>query len=224
MNNMYSEILKRLYRTNNPAEVFAPIDRPLDVQGWGSTHRYFEETILSVKPKVIVEIGVWKGASSIHMANIISKHSLNACVIAVDTWLGAADHWTNDQWFSHLLIKNGYPSLYEQFLSNCQKTGTDNVIIPLPLDSVNAAATIKKLKIPVDIIHIDAGHEYASVMSDLESWWPVLRTGGAIICDDYNTAPNVWPQVRAAIDAFVAKNNIVMDGVSPPKCRFYKAG
>jgi hypothetical protein len=42
-----------------------------DLQGWGSSHPYLAEAVQRFKPKIVVEIGVWKGGSVATLANAI---------------------------------------------------------------------------------------------------------------------------------------------------------
>lgn len=48
----------------------------------------------------------------------------------------------------------------------------------------------------LDMIFIDAGHDYDSVKNDLRHWYPKLKAGGHLICDDYEQK---WPGVVQAI-------------------------
>ena len=45
-----------------------------DLQGWGQNFPLYERLINDMKPKIIVEVGVWKGSSTIFMANELKKH------------------------------------------------------------------------------------------------------------------------------------------------------
>lgn len=70
------------------------------------------------RPGVVIEIGVWKGASSITMARRLQELGMDGAVIAVDTWLGAWDHWIKPEWKEELCLFNGYPHLFEKFQAN----------------------------------------------------------------------------------------------------------
>lgn len=37
----------------------------------------------------------------------------------------------------------------------------------------------------LDLLYIDACHEYESVMKDLKAWYPKVKTGGIISCHDF---------------------------------------
>ena len=174
----------------------------VDMQGWASDNPYLTQAIDEVRPHVVVEIGVWKGGSVMTMARRIRELGLDAAVIAVDTWLGAWDHWLQSEWFGHLAFDGGYPTLYRTFAANIAAAGLTDIVVPLPLDSVNAAHVIKARGVVADVVHIDGGHDFEAVAGDLAQWWPILRPGGILIGDDYHASGEVWPEVRRAFHAF----------------------
>ncbi|KQP91340.1 methyltransferase [Methylobacterium sp. Leaf113] len=197
--------------------------RPLDLQGWRSVHPYLDAAITEFRPAVVVEIGVWKGASSLNLARTMAAHGVDGTVIAVDTWLGAVDHWADPALFAELVTEHGYPSLYRTFLANVLREGLADRILPLPLDSVNAAELLHLRGVPADVIHLDAGHEEASVMADLRAWWPVLRPGGLLIADDYDRLGGRFPGVTRAVDAFCTEVRVQGPWSQEGKCKLIKA-
>ncbi|WP_230530858.1 class I SAM-dependent methyltransferase [Microvirga roseola] len=211
-------LVQRLWRGQDPLRDYpARLYRP-DRQGWGSTHHYLTEAIESLKPSIVVEIGVWKGNSTITMASAMKALDLDGVVIAVDTWLGAWDHWITDEWFEHLNLVNGYPALYRTFATNVVEAGLQDYVLPLPLDSTNAANVLRHFGVEPDIVHIDGGHDYNAVVSDLSEWWPMIRPGGILIGDDYP----YWDGVRTAFDDFFAELGKTPLEFDPPKCRITK--
>jgi SAM-dependent methyltransferase len=182
--------------------------RPLDLQGWRSVHPYLEEAVTQFRPGVVVEIGTWKGASALYLARTMAEHGVEGTVIAVDTWLGAVDHWADEGLFAELATEHGFPSLYRTFLANVLREGQAGRVLPLPLDSVNAAELLRLRGVTADVIHLDAGHEEASVAADLRAWWPVLRPGGLLIADDYDSLGGRFPGVQRAVDAFCAEAGV----------------
>ncbi len=197
--------------------------RPLDLQGWRSRHPYLEEAVDQFRPGVVVEIGAWKGASALHLARTLVERGIDGTVIAVDTWLGAVDHWADERLFSELATEHGFPSLYRTFLANVLHEGLADRVLPLPLDSVNAAALMRLRGISADVIHLDAGHEEASVAADLRAWWPVLRTGGLLIADDYDRLGGRFPGVTRAVDGFCAAFPVDGPWSYEGKCKFIKS-
>ena len=204
------KILDKLFFGRDPLKDF-PGDRfPTDLQGWHSEHPYLARAMRDVSPKIVVEVGVWKGASVVTMAKEIQRLNLDAVVIAIDTWLGSSEHYLWEKFIPDLDFEFGYPRLYHKFAANICNAGLQDYVVPLPLDSINGFQLLKTKGIRPDVLHIDAGHDYLSVMADLKAWWPQLNPGGVLIGDDYFKKPLVgagkWPEVRQAFDEFFAAN------------------
>ena len=162
---------------------------------------------METRPAIVVEIGVWKGASVVTMAKEMQRQKLDAVVIAVDTWLGSSEHYMWEKFIPDLDFEFGYPRLYHKFAANICNEGLQDIVVPLPLDSINGFQLLKENGIRPDVLHIDAGHDYMSVMGDLKAWWPQLNPGGVLVGDDYFKSwlgKGKWPEVRQAFDEFFA--------------------
>ena len=189
-------------------DVYAPFElRPLDLQGWGENFPLYKRLIKDMKPELIVEVGVWKGSSTVFMAKELKKIG-SGKIVAVDTWLGAIEFWTkhilgpNDK-SRDLKLVNGYPSIYYTFLSNVVHEKVQEQVVPMPVPSLLAADFFRRKQLQADIVHIDASHEYSDVVGDLNAWSTIVRKGGVIMGDDYN---NFWKGVMKAVDEFVASD------------------
>lgn len=214
---MRKTLINKLWRGVDPYP--SATDAPVDIQGWtGSNHHWLMETIRELKPQLIVEVGVWKGASVLHMAEELRRHSIAGVILAVDTWLGSFEHWVGDE---RLPLHNGRSMLYDTFMHNVVAAGLQDWIVPLPLDSVNAAMACRVLEVQPDMVHLDGAHDERSVATDLGMWWSLLRDGGVMIIDDYDASGAVWPSVRTVVDAFAAHNGLEIDA-SFPKARLRK--
>ena len=55
----------------------------------------------------------------------------------------------------------------------------------------------------IDFIFLDGGHEYNTVVNDLNSCIDVLKFNGSILCDDYNISQY---GVKKAVDEFKNKH------------------
>jgi hypothetical protein len=186
----------------------------LDLQGWNSVSQAFEDIIGRNRPEIVVDVGVWKGGSTIHLANLLRKHEIDGAVIAVDTFLGSVEHNILDGQFGGLIPRQfGRLMLYEQFLSNVVRSGARDRIVPLPATSAGGAALLKRTSIRPGLVHIDAAHDYASVLADAIDYWDILAPGGYLVGDDYGPA---WPGVVKAADAFSAQIGIPLRTM-PPK-------
>lgn len=216
MTSHRTALLESLWQGRDPFAEFEMDEALVDGQGWSSRHPYLLRAIDERKPAVVIEIGVWKGGSTITMARRMKALKLDAVVISVDTWLGSVEHWANPLWFDSLRMKGGYPTLQRTFMANVVKEGVQEHVIPLPLDSLNASILLKRKKVRADVIHIDAAHDYASVAADLAAWWPLLKKGGVLIGDDYRTDGG-WLGVRQAFDEFAAAQGLSLQH-QPHKC------
>ncbi len=186
-----------------------------DIHGW--IDGKFDEQFTSFLKKdtsLIIEVGTWKGRSTIQMANCLKKFnpSTKATIIAVDTWLGAPEFWTwglNDPTRGlSLNCLQGYPQVFYTFTKNVKSYGHHDIIAPFPISSVQGADVLKYYNISADIIYVDAAHEYEPVKADIEKYWPLLKPGGIMFGDDY-LLPN-WPGVVKAVDEFCKNNNLAL--------------
>src|SRR5579862_3257205 len=133
------------------------------------------------------------------MAEAAKAFGLDTVIIAVDTWLGSSEHWLH--WFSEMPFLNGYPALYQKFLSNMLRAGLAEHVMPIPTASLAAAEILQALGVTAQMIHLDGAHDYDSVASDLRAWWPLLAPGGILIGDDY-LLNGEFATVKSAFDDF----------------------
>lgn len=205
------------------ADPFVGFANPLppDLQGWNSDHRFLTEAIDHYRPAVAVEIGVWKGGSVITMARRMRDAGIDGVVIAVDTWLGSAEHWL-DRTFQATHRQHGYSLLYHQFISNVVTYGLQDYVLPLPLDSASAASVLGATRIRPTVLHVDGAHDTQSVVQDLTRWWPLILPGGTLIADDYDPTGAVWPSVQCGVNYFLS--GVVHAGfeAQPYKARILK--
>ncbi|HXZ47240.1 MAG TPA: class I SAM-dependent methyltransferase [Pseudolabrys sp.] len=178
---------------------------PLDLKGWHSTHETFIDLIVKNRPSVVFDVGVWKGGSTIFMANLLKENGITGAIVAIDTFLGSPEHWDRTTPDGNLIMRRaGRPLLYEQFLTNVLRVGMHDLIVPFPQTSDNAAIILSRLGIRADLIHIDAAHEYDAVMRDIRAYWELLEPGGYLLGDDYAER---WPDVVRAANEFAESIN-----------------
>ena len=185
----------------NPFDTYDHDPARVDRQGWNSTHQFFDVALTQAKPGLVIELGVWKGMSSIHMAERMDAHGLDGEILSIDTWLGSSAHLSSAGRRAELSPVDGYPSVYRTFLANVHDAGQQGRIVPLPMDGNSSAYALTRLKVTAEVIHIDASHEYESCLADLRNFWPLLAPKGILIADDYGT----WPGVTRAVCQFAAE-------------------
>jgi hypothetical protein len=199
--------MAKLY-ANDPYATFPYQEYALDLQG-GPDDPLFQRLIHVVRPRVVIEVGSWKGTSAIRMAKLLKEQNADAAILCIDTWLGAVEHLTASVsvpgWDIRPYLKHGYPSLYYQFLANVMHSQCQDMIIPIPNTSVNAARWLLNQKIPADLIYVDASHEEDDVYQDLCHYWKLLRPGGIMFGDDWHA---YWYGVICAVNRFIKERGL----------------
>jgi len=183
-----------LVNNKNIYDDFVPL--PPDLQGWNGSHEIFANLIQEIKPNIVIEVGSWKGQSSITIGSEIKKINDNAKLYCVDTWLGSTEFWIEENPERNLMFKNGYPQVYYQFLSNVVHNNLQTTIFPIPATSSTGASILRYNEIKAQLIYIDASHEYEDVVCDIKKYSDLLDKGGIMFGDDYGS----WEGVRNAVN------------------------
>jgi hypothetical protein len=140
------------------------------------------------------------------MAQAVKDLDLSTEIVCVDTWLGSLEFWEGGSRQHNLerdlRTRNGYPSVYYQFLANVMHTGMDGIITPCPMVSSAAARFFSRAGIKAGMIYIDASHEEEDVANDVRKFRPLSR--GLVFGDDWD-----WPSVRRAVSPYKPQ---VIDG------------
>ena len=190
----------------SPYQDFPLAEYPGDLQGWGSQSVAFDELLTRLKPARIIEVGTWKGGSAIHMAKVAHKLGICPEIICVDTWLGAVEFWTDqkdpDRYLA-LKCRNGYPSVYYQFVANVIHQECEDLITPFPQTATIAALWFRRYGVQAGLIYIDGSHEEDDVYADLVSYWDLVLPGGILAGDDW-----AWDGVRLAASRFAKEKGL----------------
>ena len=83
--------------------------------------------------------------------------------------------------------------------------------------SVEAAQLVRNGSL--DVVYVDARHDYRSVKEDMGLWWSKLCRGGVLSGHDL-----IWPGVRRAVVEFVAKQKDDVHQVSSSRRNTSRAG
>jgi hypothetical protein len=173
----------------------------LDFNGHGffGNAEPMKNLILENHVKVAIEVGCWLGSMTRYIANLIPENGL---VYAVDHWLGSEEHQPGQVFAVPFLSV-----LYEQFLSNIIHSGLTNKIIPVRMNSVDAAKLL--VNIVPDLIYIDASHDYESVYADLQAWYPLVKGHGILCGDDWHHGP-----IQQAVFTFAKEKGLKVEAVT----------
>jgi len=198
-------LLQTLYGAD-PYQGFSADAHPLDLHG-GLDHPALTEIIRRLRPRIVFEVGSWKGANAIRMAKLLKELGVDGAVVCIDTWLGSVEHWnggTSPEWDIRPMLKHGYPTLYYQFLANVVHAGVQDIVVPVPNTSDNAAKWLAG-RVTADLIYVDASHEEEDVYRDVCNYWQLLRPGGVLCGDDWHA---YWHGVICGVNRFVKENGL----------------
>lgn len=119
---------------------------------------------------VIVEIGSWKGKSTICIARGVVD-GRPAKIYAIDPHIGSSEH---QKMF-------GEVDTYEEFITNIKQASVSKYIKPIRKTSAVAAQNFKET---IGFLFVDGAHEYRMVKIDIDSWFDKVRNGGTIAFHD----------------------------------------
>lgn len=118
----------------------------------------------------IVEVGSWKGKSTLWLAKG-SMSGNRVKVLAIDPHTGSEEH--------HKAF--GKVWTFDAFNETIASAGLQSVVFPLVKTSRDAAVDFEE---PVELIFIDGAHDYESVKADFELWFPKVIEGGIMAFHD----------------------------------------
>jgi hypothetical protein len=156
-------------------------DLPFDGHGWFINGSSLQPILAGKQPKVVVEVGSWLGSSTRFIAENLPEGGV---IYAVDTWRGSSTESVHMQ-------DPRLPYLYQLFLSNVKHANLTDRIIPVRMESLEAA---KALNVKADLIYLDGAHDTTSVYNDIIAWSPHLEEGGFMCGDDWG-----WLSVQTGV-------------------------
>ena len=173
---------------------------------------FFLNEILKKKPKFFLEIGVFHGVTARNICELLYQiHKNNFKYIGLDLFE------KNDENKSEVIpntnFNNPLKQIYFKYIKRQDPYSLEAVQDLLKkfknniyLIKGNSNKVLKKIDMSkIDYVFIDGGHEYTTIMNDLNNCIEVLtKNNGTILCDDYNLASA--PGVEKAIDEFTKQN------------------
>ncbi|MBM3256668.1 MAG: class I SAM-dependent methyltransferase, partial [Candidatus Moranbacteria bacterium] len=121
-------------------------------------------------PAIIVEIGSYKGKSTIWLSGGL-KNNRNAKLYAVDSHQGSPE----------FIGEYKKINTHKEFKKNIERAGFAKIVIPIRKSSLQAAKAVAE---KIDILFIDGSHTYAAVRNDFLTWSKKIKKGGWIILHD----------------------------------------
>ena len=147
-----------------------------------------------------LEIGSYEGRSTLWVMDNICTH-VRSQLMCVDTWQGGGE----------LPVADG-DTLMNRFRDNL--SAHEQRVICLRGRSVEELPQLLRALVmdggkhggpPMDFVYVDGSHVAQDVLTDAVMAWPLLKSGGVMIFDDYAWRLNPEPvkQPAMAIDAFL---------------------
>ena len=173
---------------------------------------FFLNEILTKKPKFFLEVGVFHGVTARNVCELLYQiHGNDFQYIGLDLF-----EMTNENTlevipnteFSNPLKKFYFKFIKKQdpysilAVQDLLKKFKNNV----NLIKGNSNIILKKIDMSkIDFVFLDGGHNYETVLNDLNCCNDVVKNDGVILCDDYDLT--YAPGVKKAIDKFVLENS-----------------
>ncbi len=172
----------------------------------------FLNEILKKKPKYFLEVGVFHGVTARNVCELLYKiHGDDFKYIGLD--LFEKNEESKLEVIPNTDFKNPLKNIYFKYIKREDPYSLDAVNSLLKkfknnihLIKGNSNKILKKMDMTkIDFVFIDGGHEYNTVVNDLNCCKEVINSNGTVLCDDYNLGSA--PGVKKAIDEFVKNNN-----------------
>ena len=149
--------------------------------------------------------------------------------VILDRWKGrhliSIDPWMTDAPDNYVDVANVEQPQHDEFMKETQtrlaRFGERSTI--WRLTSTDAAPKVPHHSL--DFVYIDARHDYASVLEDLDAWYDRVRPGGVIAGHDY--VDGLYDEgdfgVKSAVDEFFGKRGVRVGATfgDPPWVSWY---
>ena len=154
--------------------------------------------------KTFVEVGVYLGDNAAHVIDNLQCEK---------TWL--IDTWGENGFFvSEMRNLDDGNRIYGEVREMFRPEIEQNKVEVLRMDNREAA---KILPNELDLVYVDANHEYEEVKIDIETWYPKVRKGGIISGEDYH----YYDGVVKAVDEFFSNHPEMVLQVGESKTQWW---
>jgi SAM-dependent methyltransferase len=171
-----------------------PVGRWQDIPGWFQWREAQEEVVAHFPDGArFVEVGCYLGKSLCSLAEVVAGRSIE--ITGVDTCRGSGPEGVASVNAHGPAVEFGGGTFAGLLHRNILACGFGDAVRLLITDSLAAATMFADGSL--DWVHLDARHDYDSVVADIEAWRPKLKPGGWLSGDDYH--PYAWPGVVAAV-------------------------
>ena len=193
-------VFKKYYNILNHLDINfinSLINEANKIEGWLCNYQIpLMWTIFSTLDGSAVEVGCWKGKATFSFKNNIPYDQFN--LFCIDPFTGSEEHQE---------ILQG-SSTRKDFEENLKSRGILDYIKIIEKYSADASKDFEDESL--DLVFIDAGHDYENVKLDILSWYPKLKKNALIFGHDYPNPydPNGgFEELSKAVNEHVKNNN-----------------
>jgi len=174
---------------------------------------FFLKEIETQKPKIFLEVGVFHGVTARNVCELLSKiHNNNFKYVGLDLFEENIEN--KNEFIPNTNFSNPLKSFYFKYIKRqnpYSKTAVEDLLKKfksnINLIKGNSNSLLKKMDMSkIDYVFLDGGHEYSTVINDLNCCIDVIEKNGTILCDDYNLT--YAPGVKKAIDEFTLEHGL----------------
>lgn len=182
---------------------------------------FFLNEIAKKKPKTFLEVGVFHGVTARNVCELLYQiHKNDFKYIGLD--LFEVNQENTKEIIPNIKFNNPFKTIYFKYIKKQNPYSKEAVedLLNKFKDNVylikgNSNKILKKIDMSkVDYVFLDGGHDYNTVINDLNSCLDTINNKGTVLCDDYNL--NYAPGIKQAVDEFIKINkfncNIICNG------------
>lgn len=163
---------------------------------WLDLHRACQmaELIYETDPKVVVEIGTFKGQSLLTMAFALRELNHGGTIYGIDPWkneyaLEGDRDWADKTWWKDIDLHAIHQGCMEQIWAH----HLDEWVVVIRAPSQHVSQLFARL--PIDVLYIDGNHSELASVRDVCLYVPHVAPGrGWIIMDDTD-----WQTTQKAV-------------------------
>lgn len=148
-------------------------------------------------PGDVLEVGSFKGKTSVFLAESIKKLDLDKQLVTVDPH-------TEDS--IEKGCKNEDPASAYEIFDDATSDLVRHEHYSLPSDEAVQELRDRQFS----LIFVDGDHSYDGVRTDYDQLYPLLSEGGLMVFDDYRNR-GAWPGVGRAVDEIIAERKLSVD-------------
>lgn len=186
--NRNAEILRKRYGVT--------IERARSIEGWMADSELAWLARQARKSSVVVEVGSWCGRSSRAIADNLLADAVLYCI---DTYNGSSGEPD-----AHITAKEREgDGVYMKFFANLYDHIRLGRVIPVRMESGNAAETLRNMGVVADWLFVDGDHSTEGFRRDVNLWQPLVKDGGLLSGHDYylpEQNPMAWIGVRTVVN------------------------